>query len=398
MITRLRIENFRSHQQTDFTLEPLTVFVGPCASGKSNIFGALALLQSTTDRPLNECFGSGIYDFGRVRSLWLKGSESIGMEADVSLLRDFPGWKARYRVAVTKGGDLYQVTGERLDAEEPEENGGRKITCFDRKWSADDHPPFGRVKVEDPTLLAQSFGLGETALADERVCLMRAMHRSISRLGYFRPDPEAVHTASTVEESLWPGYRGENMAACLNYLRLSRPDAFDAVVDRLKGFLPGFEEIELHRDSPGRWSFSFRFRDFVETVPAALLSDGTKLSLAYLVISALATPPLILCLEEPENGYHPRRLKDLMDILVTLAYPTDGTEPVQVLVSTHSPYLLDFFCDDLEKCIRIVEMHDGRTEIAEWLARKAERTPHPTDADDEVPVGDLWAQGLYGGV
>ena len=119
MIARLRIENFRSYQHEDLTLEPITVFVGPCASGKSNIFNALMLLQRFATQPLEECFAAGIYDFGMARSLWLKGSESIAFEIRVSSPRGLVGWNANYRVAVTKGADLYQVTEERLDAEEP---------------------------------------------------------------------------------------------------------------------------------------------------------------------------------------------------------------------------------------------------------------------------------------
>jgi predicted ATPase len=207
-----------------------------------------------------------------------------------------------------------------------------------------------------------------------------------------------VSAPSTVEEAPRLGYRGENLAACLNSLRLRRKDAFERLVDRLRGFLPNLEGIVVHRAVGGGVTFSFSFRDFVQPVPAFLLSDGTRSSLAYLVISVLAQPPLILCLEEPENGYHPKRLRELMDIFVELAYPAGDAEPVQVLVSTHSPYLLDFFSGEMEKCIRIVEMSKGRSTVSEWLDRKAQLTPAQLEGAEEIPVGDLWAQGLYGGV
>ena len=398
MITRMRIENYRSHRDSEFTLEPLTVFVGPCASGKSNIFSALGLLQGTAVRELYECFDSGMYDFHRVRSLWLKGSDSIAFAINVSSLPDLPGWEAAYRLAVTKGADVYQVTEERLDAEEPEESGGRRITCFHRKWSAEEHPSFGHVDPWDATLLCRSGRSTGIAPTDERMRVAQALQWSLSRLGSYRPDAGAIHAMNTVEQSLWPGYRGENLAACLNYVRLQRKDVFEAIVAKLRSFLPNLEGIIIHSIPPNRCTFSLSFRDFVEPVPAPLLSDGTTLSLAYLVISQLASPPLVLCLEEPENGYHPRRLRELMDMFVRLAYPADDAEPVQVLVSTHSPYLLDYFNGELEKCIRIVEMQDGRSVVTDWLSRKAERTPEQIEGDEEVPVGQLWAQGLYGGV
>jgi len=398
MITRLRIGNFRSHEQTDFTLEPLTVFVGPCASGKSNVFRALVLLQSFASRPLEECFFPGFYDFSLARSLWLKGSESISFEIDVASPPGFEGWTARYRLAVTKGADLYQVTDERLDAEEPAQAGGRRLTCFHRQWRAEEHPPFGRVQAWDPTLLSQAAQLPGSGFGDERIALAQGVQRSISTLASYRPDPVTVGLPSSVESAQWLGYRGENLAACLNHLRLERRDAFDRVLARMRSFLPNLDSIVVHRVPAGGITFSFGFRDFGEPVPAFLLSDGTKLSLAYVVISELSTPPLILCLEEPENGYHPRRLRDLMDMFMQLAYPRGEREPVQVLVSTHSPYLLDLFADDLEKCIRIVEMQDGRSTVTEWLSRRTNLTPEQLEEGEEMPVGQLWAQGLYGGV
>jgi len=188
------------------------------------------------------------------------------------------------------------------------------------------------------------------------------------------------------------------MAACLNHIRLTNEPVFEAILTKLRSFLPSLGSVVIHETPTGGCDFSFSFRDFVEPVPPPLLSDGTKLSLAYLVISELAVPPLILCLEEPENGYHPRRLHELMDMFVALAYPTDGTEPVQVLVSTHSPYLLDHFSGELERCIRIVEAADGRSTVTEWLERKAQLTPKQLAGTEEVSVGELWAQGLYGGV
>ena len=398
MITRIRIENFRSHERTEIALEPLTAFVGPCGVGKSNVFQALVLLQSLASRPLGECFFPGYYDFELARSLWLKGSESVAFEIDVASPPGFEGWVARYRVAITKGADVYQVTDERLDAEEPEQAGGRRLTCFHRRWRAEEHRTFGQVQAWDPTLLSQAAQLPGIAFADERIALARGVQHSISRLASYRPDPVTIGFPSTVETSQLLGYRGENLAACLNHLRLDRRDAFDRVVERMQSFLPNLEAIVVHRAPPGGITFSFTFRDFTAPVPAFLLSDGTRLSLAYVLISQLSAPPLILCLEEPENGYHPRRLRDLMDMFIDLAHPTDQREPVQVLVSTHSPYLLDLFSGELESCIRIVEMQDGRTEVTEWLTRKNALTPAQIEEGEEMPVGQLWAQGLYGGV
>lgn len=76
--------------------------------------------------------------------------------------------------------------------------------------------------------------------------------------------------------------------------------------------------------------------------PARSLSDGT---LRFLALTILQNDPGargLLCLEEPENGIHPKRIDAMLELLHDLA--TDCEEPVdddnpfrQVIVNTHSP-------------------------------------------------------------
>ena len=50
MLTRLRLENFKSWQDTgDITLRPITGFFGANSSGKSGLIHALLLLKQTAD-------------------------------------------------------------------------------------------------------------------------------------------------------------------------------------------------------------------------------------------------------------------------------------------------------------------------------------------------------------
>ncbi len=46
-------------------------------------------------------------------------------------------------------------------------------------------------------------------------------------------------------------------------------------------------------------------------------------------------------LEEPENGLHPKRLGYVVDLLRSLTQGKLGGKAVQVILTTHSPYLLD---------------------------------------------------------
>ncbi len=46
MLSKLRVQHYKSLYDTEVDLEPLTVFIGPNGSGKSNICEAFAVLSN----------------------------------------------------------------------------------------------------------------------------------------------------------------------------------------------------------------------------------------------------------------------------------------------------------------------------------------------------------------
>ena len=76
------------------------------------------------------------------------------------------------------------------------------------------------------------------------------------------------------------------------------------------------------------------------SIPVAQASDGSLLVLAYLTLLHLPDPPRVILVEEPENGIHPKRLEEVLKILRQLIESQNRT---QIIMTTHSPYLLGFF-------------------------------------------------------
>ena len=76
-------------------------------------------------------------------------------------------------------------------------------------------------------------------------------------------------------------------------------------------------------------------RDF--KIPGWLLSTGTLRILALLAILRHPNPPPVIVIEEVENGLDPRTLNLLVDEIRRVV--EGGT--TQVILTTHSPYLLD---------------------------------------------------------
>jgi hypothetical protein len=78
-----------------------------------------------------------------------------------------------------------------------------------------------------------------------------------------------------------------------------------------------------------------------------------------------------------------------------LCYPEDhgeNREPVQVIATTHSPYLLDLYKDHPEE---IVVAH--KDENGTHFERLSEM-PNLEDFLQDAPLGEVWYSGILGGV
>ena len=69
---------------------------------------------------------------------------------------------------------------------------------------------------------------------------------------------------------------------------------------------------------------------------------------------------------------------------------------INIIATTHNPYLVDCFQDDKEAVI-IVEKKDGASTLTS-LADKLEGLDYDKVDPDDMPLGNLWFSGLVGGV
>jgi len=95
MLKRIKITNYKSLKDVDVTLRPLSIFIGPNASGKSNFLDALQLLSRiAASRTLKEAFeppyrGKPLesFTFGEnaIKGLLEQSEASFEITADIEL-------------------------------------------------------------------------------------------------------------------------------------------------------------------------------------------------------------------------------------------------------------------------------------------------------------------------
>jgi predicted ATPase len=188
---------------------------------------------------------------------------------------------------------------------------------------------------------------------------------------------------------------GLNFPGFLDRLRDEAPERFEALNQDVARLLPEFDRILFDTPGSGIRCFSLRSRKGQHAIPASKLSHGTLLVLALLALSHSPTPPLLIGLEDPDRGIHPRLLRDIRDVIYRLCYPAnyhDSREPVQVVATTQSPYFLDLFKDHPEEIV-IAEK-----EGLEAHFKKLADRPDIQEILAEAPLGEVWYSGVLGGV
>lgn len=186
-----------------------------------------------------------------------------------------------------------------------------------------------------------------------------------------------------------------NLAAVFAGLRDHAPEAFAALTAEVRRLFPEYAALVLESRPGDRVALGFTLIGEVGTVTAENLSQGTLHTLGVLALAFAPQPPSILCIEEIDRGVHPRMLREIRDAFYRLSYPASfglTRAPVQVIATTHSPYLLDLFRDHPEEII-ITQKH-GREAHFERLADRPD-LPHLLE---EGSLGDLWFSGILGGV
>jgi predicted ATPase len=188
---------------------------------------------------------------------------------------------------------------------------------------------------------------------------------------------------------------GGGLAGVLTDLRDSHEERSDALRAEFKRWFVEYDAIILRTISQGTRAFLLRTRDGHHEIPAAQLSQGTLLALCMLTLAYLPEPPPLVCFEEPDRGLHPRLLRDVQDALYRLSYPEnygEEREPVQVVATTHSPYMLDLYRDHPEEIV--IAQKVGIEARFERLIDQ----PNIEEILSGAPLGEVWYTGILGGV
>lgn len=345
MLQRLRVRNFKSLREVSADLAPLSILFGPNGSGKSNFLEAIQLLSWIGNaRTLQDALGSPFpvrgFAFealpaspGGPARQFEKGSDTFTIESD--LATDDGAFRYRVEPRLDYRTGALGIADEYL---------ARLGATGKPKWTP-------AIECEGDVIRVRRKGKGSRP-REERVGLNHSVlsDRSLGGEGYEWLDQVRGELANWRTYYFEPrmlmrqeqspaavadiGIHGEFVAPFLYHLKATHPKHFDAVSRLLRAIVPGVDRVEVDLNED-RGTLNLSVRQGGVPCSARIVSEGTLrvLALAAVAVNPWAGP--VVTLEEPENGVHPRRLQRIANLLVDLSADR------QVIVSTHSPILVD---------------------------------------------------------
>jgi len=185
----------------------------------------------------------------------------------------------------------------------------------------------------------------------------------------------------------WQKFRHDasNIAAFLCNLKEDEEGSYDLIRDTVRLIAPFFDDFLLRTQTKGsNEQVRLEWQQKGSDVPfqPSQLSDGTIRFICLATALLQPEPPATIVIDEPELGLHPYAISMLADLVKS------ASERTQVIISTQSPTLLDYFEPNE---IVVVNRHQGRS-IFERLDANA-----LSAWMDDYSVGELWQKNVVRG-
>lgn len=331
--TRLKLTNWRNFKNAECSLAARAFFVGPNASGKSNLLDAFRfLLDLAPDGGLAGAVQRR-HGVSSLRCLEATRTSDVGIEVDVGDDEKPARWTYEIRFNARKG-EVPAVRRERVL--------GNGKTLLNRPTRFDEN---------DPTLLTQTHLQQIQQNKD-----FRELAEFLRSTRYLHLVPQIVRHRAAQGLKDDP-YGSDFLLRIKQTPKRTRDALLKRLNDGLRIAVPQFDGLAYEDDDEGRPHLFAKYHHW-RAQPVgqseAHFSDGT-LRLLGLLWAAGEKEPGPLLLEEPELSLHDAIIEQLVPMLTKMQRRSGR----QLLVTTHSEVLLNAPGIGLHEVHRLVPTDNG---------------------------------------
>lgn len=341
MIDSIRIKNFKAIQDSGAVkLKPLTIIIGNNGSGKSSLIEAMETYQTYVSQGLDVAM-QRFLGMEHVQNKYAKPDTPISFQFTVRFPKEFSKGPASLglKVATSSSKNRYEVLQESLQCKSM---GVDFVSTHQEPASGDWRTD--RLQSMQKSLL-QSANIGPaTHVFSNFVASWQSLSLQPEHMGMPRPQSRWYGSGRTMLMR-----DGSNIAEYLLNLRERSPNTLEQVIEAMAYVLPYGRDLQPAITSELERKVWLQLSEGEFKVPGWMLSTGTLRVLSLLAVLMDPEPPSVLMIEEVENGLDPRTI----GLVVDLMQAASKKGHLQIIATTHSPYLLDMLdLDDVLLCER----------------------------------------------
>lgn len=321
----VRIRNFKAIVDSRYlALGPLTVFIGHNGSGKSSLIEALETYQAIVVDGL---------DMAMQRWLGIEHVRHKSVEARERAGKPLPPMAFDLRIGASERKSTRVEMDVNNDAAANRMFIAREKVAHANGWFIEKALDRAEGAPEPGRSILGSGGAGHRAVRNH-VRAWQFMSLQPERMGLPVPQQRTGGRVRLAKD-------GSNIADYL--LDIQRLDeqlkthALEGIVQTMEYVLPYARDLQAALTSELERKAYLQLTEGNFKLPGWMLSTGTLRVLALLATLRHPQPPPLLLIEEIENGLDPRSIHLLVEEIRTAVL----TGVTQVVLTTHSPYLLD---------------------------------------------------------
>lgn len=406
MITRLRIQNFKSIVDLSLEIGRINVFIGENGSGKTNILEAVAMAGAGVQKrvQVHELYERGV----RIARPAMMRSGFVGVStqgpiqvnARVQSRDEESGY---YELPV----ELHPLAPDSIDTAWFDEGLTSDVLRDIAAWMSEQvsstrgsSPTSGQIVTTDHDVLLSSALLGARQF-------QQLDHRLESRVALLRDfciyNPTFLALRGVeVSSRLQPiGLHGENLDVLLAGFSDEQLRELSEAADIIPWFQELFLDVEdrlkFQGHKLGRSVSRLYFRDRLmaadgdsNVFSAENANEGILHLLFYMALFTSPKTPPFFGIDNIDTGLNPQLCRDLMVALARLAKRNDK----QALITTHNPAILDGLDlhDPDQRLFVVYRNDDGHT-----ACKRIELKPDAGDGR-QYKLSELWMRGHLGGL